>query len=404
MESQTTQREITLNSPPSLRPKYTQSSQLSVGPLSDILSHKRIDGSALGIFSFEPSYSSISSRCGSSFSSESSTESWGLISSHPSPETPRSKHELEDDIPQLDLVPRHGDVLKRKCDSPEGGGKKMRLSTVQLPSFHDLLSHSGNKDHHEKVSRTPIPSPELSSSEYKLAGKANVQSSEDPIIQWLNLRRMESKSAKPLLSQPRELGNSSVNVHLDIGSPPVFYREKQQHHTPQHRGHYHRQLSPPKDIVKRVRAKGGKPFHNNIKYTIEETDYIRFNKYEMKLSWEENKILFRQKFPMADRKLDREKQGIQGVHYRDNLHVPHLQGKGRRLVFLDNGHIEAVTVKVRRQRENKSYFSLTYLYPERALLYDWVPPKFKQIAAELGEFVSLFPLKPSPPRVFGGVI
>ncbi|KAI0121998.1 hypothetical protein F4814DRAFT_407194 [Daldinia grandis] len=231
-----------------------------------------------------------------------------------------------------------------------------------------------------------IPEPE---NKYSLSPQPGSSAPEDPIVQWLNLRRKESNGHQELLSQPRDSRGVSLNITLDISlklcdSQPVFYREKQQY-SAQSRGYCPRsrwQPSPYEEDPKEGCSK--KSPHNNIKYTTEEADFIRFNKYEMKLSWEENKLLFRKKFSMPPGK-ERETQGIQGVYYRDNQHVPHIVDKGRRLVFLPEGHVEAVSAKVRAQAENKPYFSLTYLYPERAMLYDWVPYKVKIVAAELAK-------------------
>ncbi|OTA60417.1 hypothetical protein K449DRAFT_466360 [Hypoxylon sp. EC38] len=389
MESTTSQRKMTTFP---LRILQPQSSQLNVGRLTGA-TYEKLDVTIHRTSIPEAPYSPISERSGSSFSRGSNIESWGIIPTEPSPpQTPKSKHEL-DDIPRLDLVPPRPGLLKWEDNSPEEGVKNIKRPPVQLPSVHRLLpvaEHEGRRatSHHRPKSflNTPSSSPEPSNG-YTFSNRAAPPGAKDPIVQWLNLRRQESGGAKSLLSQPGGLGEGSViNINLDFGNTmPVFYREKQQY-TPQFHGYYHgphQQPSPPREVAKKGRNKAKDSPHNNIKYMLEEQDYIRFNKYERKLSWDENKKLFRDKFPMADERMNRETQGIQGCHYRDNAHLPLLVDRGRRLVFLENGHVKAVSVKVRDQGEDKPYYSLHYLYPERALLYDWVPDEIKQVAAEL---------------------
>lgn len=88
---------------------------------------------------------------------------------------------------------------------------------------------------------------------------------------------------------------------------------------------------------------------------------------------------------MIDAEMNRETQGIQGNHYRDNSRVPLLKDRGRRLVFMDNGHVQPNIAKVRDQGEEKPFYGLVHLYPERAMLYDWVDKEHKRIAQELGK-------------------
>ncbi|KAI0104951.1 hypothetical protein F4776DRAFT_658017 [Hypoxylon sp. NC0597] len=389
MESTTIQRKGTTLPLRTLQP---QSSQLNIGRLTGAI-YEKSDGTLHRTYIPEPPYSPISERSGSSFSRGSNRESWGIIPTEPSPpQTPKSKYEL-DDLPRLDLVPPRPELLKREDNSPEQGVKDTERPPVLLPGVNCLLptaNHEGRRATSRYRARgflnTPSSSPEPNDG-YTLSSKTAAPAAEDPIVKWLNLRRQESGYTKSLLPRPGGLGEgSAININLDFGNTtPVFYREKQQY-TPQFRGYCRRppqKSSPPREVAKKGRNRANDPPHNNIKYTLEEQDYIRFNKYEKKLSWDDNKKLFRLKFPMADARMDRETQGIQGCHYRDNTHVPALVDRGRRLVFLNNGHVKAVMAKVREQGENKPYYSLHYLYPERAILYDWVPDEFKQVAAEL---------------------
>ncbi|KAI1772384.1 hypothetical protein F4818DRAFT_170934 [Hypoxylon cercidicola] len=394
MEPTNSQRNAILSPSFPNRTPQPQSSQLNSSRLATPLFAKgvgnKFDNSS--IFFEQAPYSPVSFRSGSSFSSqESSVDPWEIASTEPSsPRTPKSKHEL-DDTPRLDLIPLRGEFLERKCDSPDECSKDTKSPPVKLPSVYCLLPATNEDDHHAAVRpsirshlQTPGSSP-VPNNSHVISTKPVSPPSDDPILRWLNLRRKESRARRSALPQPEGL---HASTNRDFRPRPIFYREKQQYtqHFRPRLCHRPRQLlSPPRDGVKKPRAKPKNKVHCNIKYSLEETDYIRFNKYELKLCWEENRRLFREKFPMADAEMNRGTEGIQSVHYRDNANVPHLVDGGRRLVFLPNGHVEGVDAKVRGQGENKPYFGLVYLYPERAMLYDWVPPKIKHMAAELAK-------------------
>ncbi|KAI0883613.1 uncharacterized protein GGS22DRAFT_33723 [Annulohypoxylon maeteangense] len=392
MESMTIQRKPTLDSLFPLRTLQPQSSQLNFGRLPSPLGYKGADGAIRRNPIPEPPYSPISNSSRASFSQASCTDSWEGISTAPSsPQTPRSKYEIDETLVKLESIPPRRGALKHSRDSLDGGTKETKLTSIELPSLTHLLPLTGHENSNafshptaRPLNRT-CPSP-ASKTEYTHSKRPWQSPPEDPIIQCLNLWRKESGDDKCLLSQPRNRdGFSLLNIDLDFrDSAPAPYREKQQYTPPRHDYCQQPREESPSGSKKRELPDDEtdeKAPHNNLKYSVEETDYIRFNRYEMKLSWEEGKLLFRDKFPMANARMNRRKQGIQGVHYRDNLHLPHLVDRGRTLVFLPNGHVKSTVVKVRDQGEDKPYFSLTYLYPERALLYDWVPPKVKQAAA-----------------------
>ncbi|KAI1476415.1 hypothetical protein F4774DRAFT_238393 [Daldinia eschscholtzii] len=388
MDRPTFQPRPNFNSSLSLRTLQSESVQLDTGRLPPVIPYRRADGTIRLTDTSIPPYSPISERSGSSFSLESTADSWENASFRFSPpQTPRSKHE-PDDIPRLDLVPPRGEFLKRKSDGLDGGSKKIKLQPVTLPGVYHLLSSEEREGRRpaprhrsRRMLQTPNSSPEPET-EYSLSSQSALLAPKDPIVQWLNLRRRESSDSQEPLSQPRDSRGVYLNISLNFcNMQPVFYREKQQY-TSQSRSYCQRprpEPSPPREDSKEGCTK---KTHNNTKYTTEEADYIRFNKYEMKVSWEENKRLFREKFPSPPGK-EREVQGIQGVHYRDNQHVPCLTERGTKLEFLPEGHVKAVVAKVRDQSENKPFFSLTCLYPERAMLYDWVPYKLRLEAARL---------------------
>ncbi|KAI0386119.1 hypothetical protein F5Y04DRAFT_116160 [Hypomontagnella monticulosa] len=386
MESTTMQRRTIMNPSLPLRSKYPES---SVGLSAATIRYRRIDGVVHRTDIPLPPYSPISDRSGSSFSYDSPADLWETISTEPSPpQTPRPKHEIDDGL-RLDLASTRG--FKRKCESQDEDSRRVKLPPVYklLPPNEQGDRRPASRYRPRKSWKTPCSSPEPSN-EYTLSTKPTSSPLGDPIVQWLNNRRMESSDVKNLLSQPRGLGEASLRIDLNFSSPQtqtVFYREKQQY-TPQSRSYCHRsrqQPSPPREEPNQCGDAKVRKSHNNIKYSIEETDYIRYNKYEKKLPWEESKKLFRKKFPMTDVEKNRGTQGIQGNFYRDNHNLPLLTNRGRVLVFQENGHVKPITAKVRDQKEDKPYFSLTYLYPERAMLYDWVDDEHKRFAEELAK-------------------
>ncbi|KAI2639549.1 hypothetical protein GGS26DRAFT_272696 [Hypomontagnella submonticulosa] len=390
MESTTMQQRAAMNPSLPLRLVPPESSLLSVGLPAATIGYKRADGTAHGTDVPLPPCSPLSDRSGSSVSFDFPADLWETISAEPSPpQTPRPKQET-DDPPRLKLVPHPGDSPKRKCEIPYEGSKRVKLPPVLglLPPNEQEgrrpVSHHGPG----KPLKTQCSSPEPSN-EYTLSTKPASSPPGDPIVQWLNNRRKESNNVKSLLSQPRGLGEAALHINIEYRDPPptpIFYREKQQS-TPQPRSYCHRPRRQPLMRGKlRQRGDGkARKSHNNIKYSIEETDYIRYNKYEKKLSWQENKERFQEKFPMIDAEMNRETQGIQGNHYRDNSRVPLLKDRGRRLVFMDNGHVQPNIAKVRDQGEEKPFYGLVHLYPERAMLYDWVDKEHKRIAQELAK-------------------
>ncbi|KAI5855573.1 hypothetical protein GGS23DRAFT_439322 [Durotheca rogersii] len=387
MEFAAVHRRVAPDSTLPLRPLQPRSSRPNAGLFENPFSRGQATSTIPDFGFLEPTSSSpLSFRSGSSFSQESCADSWDRLSTGPpSPRSPKSRHGL-DELGRLDWIPARSDSLKRKSNSADGSYKKVRLPGA-LPGVDRLLVPSEHEGHRRPPLSlrskghlyTPSSSPEPGH-DCAPAAKPTTQPLEDPITQKLNLWRKESDTIRSPLPQPGWL-EMSLDITLDYRSPPAFYR-----HPPRDSPRFHdrrhlrprQQPSPPGDIIQKERARSKDIPHCNVKYALEEKDYIRFNKVDLKLAWREVRRRFRGKFPM-----DRRIQGIQGIHYRDNDHMPHIVDKGRTLVFLPNGHIKAISVKVRDQGDDKPYFGLIYLYPERAVEYDWVPAKDKQAAAEL---------------------
>ncbi|KAI1302631.1 hypothetical protein F5Y03DRAFT_208046 [Xylaria venustula] len=122
-----------------------------------------------------------------------------------------------------------------------------------------------------------------------------------------------------------------------------------------------------------------RPPHCNIKYTTEELDYIRYQRVDLSLEWKPIESNFEALFPIPKRVVG----GLQGKLYRQHQMLP-LIIDGR-LVFMANGHVEAVWTKTRDQNETRHEYRLTHLFPERAMNYPWVTPADRQFAYNLYE-------------------
>ncbi|KAI1078450.1 hypothetical protein F5B20DRAFT_582368 [Whalleya microplaca] len=334
----------------------------------------------------EPSaYSPISSSFGSVFSHGSCADSDFTLPTAPSsPRTPPIIADFDDGRQQDWAL--QTELFKQKRTSLGEDPKR-----VQLPSVRHLLPPIDLEDD-DAIQRprtrrrleSLCSSPELSK-EHILSTRSSVSSHEDPITRNLNIWRQELDHQKNPLPRLQDLEGSSLNIKLECRDKPIFYRKTQQRPPQGYDCYYHpsqRPSSSPKPIAKKGRARAKQDTHCNIKYRIEEIDYIRFHKVDLKHVWDLIECDFRKMFPM-DNKFERHTQGIQGAFYRDNLHMPDVANGGRTLLFTANGHVQACTRKVREQGEDKHYFGLVYLYPERAMNYDWVPEEARRFAAEL---------------------
>ncbi|TRX94850.1 hypothetical protein FHL15_004311 [Xylaria flabelliformis] len=145
-------------------------------------------------------------------------------------------------------------------------------------------------------------------------------------------------------------------------------------------GELSQQSSPPPEPRKR-RVKPSKTSHCNVKYLVEELDYIRYQRVDYGHKWARVQSSFRAMFPATVFPEPREKQGLQGVCYRQNKFLPHIHNG--QLVFMENGHVEAVCVQTREQTEKKHLYTLVYLFPERAMNYPWVSSLDRQRARDL---------------------
>ncbi|KAH9898870.1 hypothetical protein F4778DRAFT_173197 [Xylariomycetidae sp. FL2044] len=337
----------------------------------------------------------VSSPARSSFGSctssrDSVADSCSTISTEPpSPQTPRPKTEPLDDcsIAQVDWTSRRGSIKRKYEDGEEEDVKK-----VKLPSLHheipDERPRQDNAEHRVKRQlQTPSCSPEPSK-EY-IFSRPPTLATEDPITRSLNILRKARDSSRDLLPGLHDLAGSSLNIALDFTpKQPIFYRTPPPHYAfpqsekPLYVAQHQPSPPPPTKGAKKERARP-KEGHCNIKYTTEETDYIRYQKTDLKQPWAVALNAFQVKYCCVPGQPHRQVQGIQGCHYRQHTHIPDRDRHFRKLRFLPNGHIKAVDHKIRSQGDDKRVFGLLYLYPERAMHYDWVSREDREFAAQL---------------------
>ncbi|KAI1634112.1 hypothetical protein F4809DRAFT_541783 [Biscogniauxia mediterranea] len=334
-----------------------------------------------------PISSPMASSFRSSFSQESTANSSSTISTGPpTPRTPKATCEV-DDIIQADWscipathMPRS---LKRKSEPLEDEDVKR----VKLPGLQHLLeTPEGTQSYHNAVSKpkrhlqTPMSSPEPKS-EYTFSRRPSLLPGEDPITKTLNLLRKEKNHTKDFL--PRIGLSEPLHIPVDFANQLHESEQKWPSQTFDYCHQSPQQPSPPEEKPKKKRAGSKEPPHCNIKYSQEERDFLRYYNKDLKYSWKEITHFFGARFPMAEEFRRRRVQGVQGVSYRDNQHIPDIVPRRNQLVFLPNGHVATTSKKVRKQGNDRRRFGLVYLYPERAMKYDWVREEDRQLAAEI---------------------
>ncbi|KAI1321847.1 hypothetical protein F5Y16DRAFT_416717 [Xylariaceae sp. FL0255] len=293
----------------------------------------------------------------------------------------------------------------------------------KLPGLHNILRTLHPDDFDRSINsfgtfRTPSTSPELNNN-YTFSRRSSQATSEgvsrrssqvapediprqprlfslaDPIVAKLNSLRNEGNGCKeplPPLSLPpfEDLLEACQEVMPDVSErQPVGEQYalrcatnafQTEHNSRPRRAQSSRQSSPGGKL-----RKGRERPHNNIKYTTEEVDFIRFWRHDMGLHWPQVLEIFHQKFPMEDRDYDRRVTGLQGVLYRHNNVLPKVRSDRNELIMQENGHVDWVIVKCREQYSQRQFYSLIYLYPERAMTYPWLSAQYRQKAAAMNE-------------------
>lgn len=255
--------------------------------------------------------------------------------------------------------------LKRKF---EGDGDGNDNAFVPLPGFQSLTlpyCESHGRSSTTSPLRTPSATPEPSEGDV-YSRRSSLFQSVDPITEKLNHLRIKQNKEPlpPLEALCNNSGFSSQATHQQATPPHVYSK-------------LCRQLSQPREARKR-RAKSSETTHCNVKYLMEELDYIRYQRNEHGHKWAVVEAKFEAMFPTEDRKT----QGLQGVYYRQNKYLPRIHND--QLVFMENGHVESACAKTRDQAE-KHLYTLVYLFPDRAMNYPWVSPLDRSRARELSK-------------------
>ncbi|KAI0816347.1 hypothetical protein GGR55DRAFT_674550 [Xylaria sp. FL0064] len=257
--------------------------------------------------------------------------------------------------------------------------------SVSLAGRHSLSYYEPAKSPYTTGAlRTPSATPEPS--DYSRGSRISLAN--DPVLEKLNdFRTVGKKKPLPLFQglQGQELVNEAnwmwapAQDTLDAQSEALQKPQK-----------------PQKPKRKRAPARTSRSdpvesSHCNVKYLLEELDWVRYQRVDLnvageknsKSAWDQIAYRFNVQFPNTKTKIKspRETGGLQGAYYRQHIALPHiLNGQ---LVFMKNGHVEPVWVKTRDQSEKKHLYYLTYMYPERAMNYDWVEPEHRKFASEL---------------------
>ncbi|KAK6071599.1 hypothetical protein SCUP515_07796 [Seiridium cupressi] len=127
--------------------------------------------------------------------------------------------------------------------------------------------------------------------------------------------------------------------------------------------------------------------HNNLRYSKEQMDFIRYLAIEEEgLTWAVREARFARQYP-ADPAKERRRQGVQGVYYRQNCYLPKLDLETNAIRYLPNGHQDQMEMKCRKMSKvpNPKLYGLINLWPEEALTYSWVKHEHKQEAIKIVE-------------------
>ncbi|KAI1821363.1 hypothetical protein F4861DRAFT_542059 [Xylaria intraflava] len=307
---------------------------------------------------------------------------WDGISLPLNPATPSS------DVYSSPPVSEAGSPAPRNSSSRKGSFKRRLegsdVNPFTLPSCQDLLpchQYRGNTYAAGSV-YTPSITPELSE-DGSHASRPNLFPGTDFITEQLNcLRMVENKCPLPPLESLFEPPREQQYVVNDMAYQQ--YPGHTHHAQPALQDLQPYQQQPPPAQEPKPRRKRAPPkAHCNIKYLVEELDYIRYQRVDLAQAWPQVEAKFTERFPMVVFPKQREKEGLQGVNYRQNHCLPHL--RNGQLVFMKNGHVDYVCTKTRQQSDRGHLYTLVYLFPDRAMKYSWVSPVDRRRAAKLNE-------------------
>ncbi|KAK1980478.1 hypothetical protein LZ30DRAFT_750714 [Colletotrichum cereale] len=123
----------------------------------------------------------------------------------------------------------------------------------------------------------------------------------------------------------------------------------------------------------------------NVKYTIQQVDFIDYFRVDHHLSWKEVEAKYAAVFPEdAAKGHKRGPQGLQGVYYRKNKQIP-ATDPNNLLVFDEDDNPKTFQCDVREQgKKMNNSIGLLGMHPERAITYAWVSEEHKRQYEKLG--------------------
>ncbi|KAI1281378.1 hypothetical protein F5Y07DRAFT_295020 [Xylaria sp. FL0933] len=279
----------------------------------------------------------------------------------------------------------------------EYDGEGNDAHSASLTGRHSLTYYEPAKSPYTTGAlQTPSATPEPSD----YSGGSSIPLANDPILEKLNRFRTD-ENKKPLPPFQGLPGQEMVNEAnwtwapaqdtIDVQSEAL--QEPQKPQKSKKPKQQQKPQKPQKPQQKRAPARNGRSdqmqsSHCNVKYLCEEQDWIRYQRVDLnpaapsepKKLWEKIAVQFNIQFPNPDIP-PRKATGLQGSYYRQHIKLPKIVDG--QLVFMKNGHVRAVWVKTRKQNEKIHLYFLTYMYPERAMNYDWVKPADRKFASEL---------------------
>ncbi|KAK2011451.1 hypothetical protein LZ32DRAFT_336963 [Colletotrichum eremochloae] len=226
-----------------------------------------------------------------------------------------------------------------------------------------------------------------------------------------------SGAAGPRRSSLESIGTSSfTEPRLELASPPAYripmppmaYPDALpsptpgvSHHHHHHHHHSHALTSPrrlqhrlpvtalqtPNGTCSPSRRPRRSPTGSrcNVKYTIQQVDFIDYFRVDHHLSWKEVEAKYAAVFPEdAAKGHKRGPQGLQGVYYRKNKQIP-ATDTNNLLVFDEDDNPKTFQCDVREQgKKMNNSIGLLGMHPERAITYPWVSEEHKRQYEKLG--------------------
>lgn len=141
-------------------------------------------------------------------------------------------------------------------------------------------------------------------------------------------------------------------------------------------------------IFKTKRKPAARGSRCNVKYTIEQKDFIdywRIDRHERETAWEEVVREYNAQFKGPHRA----EGGLQSAWYRENKKIPIADAEGL-LIFNDNDEIRTSEVPVREAKgkfHSVKSIGLLATHPERAIEYPWVSREHKRQVWRVGTFL-----------------